>query len=78
MKAIHFPEETCIYAENQPQYLPLPVHKTDSGVVTACYELTLWEAIKVLCGAKIWVSVLTFNKPLQPQRLTVEDPFLKL
>ena len=71
MKAIHFPEETCVYAENQPEYLSLPTHKTDDGTVTSCYQPTFWERIRILFGAKIWVSLMTFNKPLQPQRVDI-------
>ena len=74
MKAIHFQEATHVFAKNQPQYFQLPAYKKN-GIVTSCYELTLWEAIKVLCGAKIWVSVMTFDKPLQPQKLSIDPPF---
>jgi len=74
MKAIHFKEENCVYAENQPQYLPIPAHKTPEGVVITCYNLTFWESVRVLCGAKIWVTCLTFNKPLQPQKLSINNP----
>ena len=71
MNPVNFPEQNCIYAKDQPEYLPLPTHKTDDGIVTACYKLTFLEKIKIFCGAKIWVSIMTFNKPLQPQRLYV-------
>jgi hypothetical protein len=74
MRAIDFKESTHIYAANQPEYLPLPAY-TKNGIVTSCYELTWKERLKVLVGAKIWVSLRTFNKPLQPQRLSIEKPF---
>ena len=74
MKAIDFPQSNVVYAKNQPEYLQLPVYRTidTDGIVTSCYEVTLWEAIKLLCGAKIWLSVMTMNKPLQPQCLEVK------
>ena len=75
MKAIPFAEQNCVYAKDQPEYLPLPVHKTIDGDVISCYKLTYWERIKVLFGFKIWITVKTFNNPLQPQRLTVYRPF---
>ncbi len=71
MKAIEFPEANSIYAKNQPEYLGLPAHKTPDGIVTSCYELTWKERLQVLFGAKIWLSLMTFNKPLQPQKLYV-------
>jgi len=75
MKPIDFPEKNCVYAENQPEYLPLPVHKTEDGIVTSCWKLSFDERIKVLFGGKIWWSVMTFNKPLQPQKPSINKPF---
>jgi hypothetical protein len=76
MKAIEFPEVTCVFAKDQPEYLPLPVHldKENCGMVTSCYELTLKERLKILFGANVWLQIMTFNKPLQPQLITVEKP----
>ena len=71
MKAVHFPEENITYAKNQPEYLPLPTYKDDNGLVTSCYKVTLWEAIKLVFGARVWVTIKTFNNPLQPQRLHI-------
>ena len=71
MKIIDFPESNAIYAKSQPEYLPLPSHKTPNGYVTSCWEPTLWESVKLMCGAKIWVTLSTNNKPLQPQRLEI-------
>lgn len=73
MKAIDFPESNAIYAKNQPEYLQLPSYKTSGGIVTTCYRLTFREVLRLLFGAKIWLSIMTFNKPLQPQRLVVSD-----
>ncbi len=33
MKPIEFEEQNCIYAKDQPEYLPLPAHKTEDGRV---------------------------------------------
>lgn len=71
MRPIEFPEANCVYAKDQPEYLPLPVYKTDYGSVTACYELTFKEKIRILFGAKVWFTLLTFNNRLQPQRAEV-------
>lgn len=74
MRAIDFEGSTHIHGNNQPQYLPLPTHVKD-GIVTSCYELTFKEKLRILFGDKIWVSLKTCGKPLQPQRLTLDKPF---
>jgi len=77
MKPIAFPEHNCVYAKDQPEYLPLPVHRTADGKVISCWELTWRERLRVLVSGKLWWSVLTFNTPLQPQLPSVTSPFAK-
>ena len=73
MRAIEFPESTHVMGSGQPEYLPLPAHKSSNGNVTSCYKLTWKEKLAILFGAKVWVCLRTFNKPLQPQRLYVAN-----
>ena len=68
MKPINFNEVNVTYAKDQPEYLPLPVYKTASGEVTSCWKLTFREKLSVLIHGKIWINLMTFNNPLQPQR----------
>ena len=68
MKIIKFPECNTTYAKDQKEYLPLPAHKKEDGTVISCWQLTLKERIKVLFSGKIFFALLTFNRPLQPQR----------
>ena len=75
MKPVEFAEQNCVYAKDQPEYLPLPVHKTLDGEVTSCWGLTWRERLRVLLTGRIWWTVLTFNHPLQPQRPDVCSPF---
>lgn len=75
MEPIKFKGSNVTFAKNQPEYLSLLTHKTDDGRVTSCWGLSFFERLKVLLTGKIWLSVLTFNKPLQPQRLSVKCPF---
>jgi len=75
MKPIEFAEQNCVYAKDQPAYLPLPVHKTEDGLVVSCWALTWRERLRVLLTGRMWWSVLTFNHPLQPQSPQVENPF---
>lgn len=74
MKPIEFPGQNCVYAKDQPEYLPLPAHKTDYGEVTSCWKLTWRERLRVLVSGRIWWSQLTFNQPLQPQLPSVVCP----
>jgi len=75
MKPIDFPEQNCVYAKDQPQYLPLPTHKSSSGELWSCWKLTFKERIKILFTGKLWLGCLTFNNPLQPLKPMLESPF---
>lgn len=67
---VEFQQQNVVYAANQPEYNPLPVHKTDEGVVTSCWSMSLFQRIKFLFTGKVYLSVWTFNQPLQPLRFT--------
>ena len=74
MKAIKFKECNTVYAENQPEYYSLPVHRTDDGVVTSCWQLSFKQRLKVLLTGRIFLQMLTFNKPLQPLKMLTDKP----
>ncbi|WP_373248798.1 hypothetical protein [Bacteroides thetaiotaomicron] len=72
MKAKKFNEANVVYGENQPQYLPLPAHKTEEGQAIFCFELDEEERKQIAETGELWVSLLTFNQPLQPILLTTK------
>lgn len=78
MQVVEFPEQTTTYAKDQPQYVPLPAHRfandLGEGRIACCWKLTWRERLYVLWTGRVWQQVLTFNKPLQPQKMTVEKP----
>lgn len=76
MELIEFPEQTTVYAKDQPEYRPLPAHHfcDAEGRIACCWSLSWRERLQVLLTGRIWHQVLTFNRPLQPQLLTVEKP----
>lgn len=77
MKPIEFEEQTFVLAKDQPQYKPLPIHKQKNdelGTVTSCWKLTIKERFQLLFSGKIWLQILTFNKPLQPQLPQLDKP----
>ena len=73
MKPVKFKEQNVTFAENQPEYIPLPAHKVDEpeGRVISCWQLSFKERIKMLFSGKLWVTLLSFNKPLTPSNFTV-------
>jgi hypothetical protein len=78
MNIIKFKECNSTYAENQPEYLDLPSHKSKKGAVTSCWGLSFKERLKVLFTGKIFLQVLTFNNPLQPVKMSVSKPVLEV
>ena len=74
MKPTEFEGSNVVFAENQPEYLPLPAYKAPTGEVVSCWELNWKERIKMLFTGRIFLTVLTFNGPLQPQLPSVENP----
>jgi hypothetical protein len=65
--------EVC-YAKDQPQYLPLPAVKLEDGSILTRWVLSEDEKRQILEQGYIYLEVLTFNRPLQPLRLSAEVP----
>jgi hypothetical protein len=74
MTPVEFPEQTVVWAKNQPPYLPLPAY-TDGRETISCWKLTFKERIKVLIFGKLWLRQCNFGAKLQPQAPCVESPF---
>ncbi len=72
MKPIDFPEVNVIYAKDQPEYNPLPVFKDNKGTVVSCWEFTDEEIEQIKMNKCLWLSVMTFNQPLQPLFMTAD------
>lgn len=70
MKPIKFKGQNCTFAEDQPQYQPLPAFKASTGEVVTCWELTNEDFEKIVETRCIFVCVNTFNNPLQPMFLS--------
>ena len=74
MKPVKFEQQNATYAENQHEYLPLPVYRTKDGLVVSCWGMSWRERFRAFFHGKVWLEVMTFNKPLQPQRLSADLP----
>ncbi len=73
MKPIKFKDCNATFAKKQPEYLPLPALKIDNdeGHVITCWKMTWRERIKVLFTGRVWLSLMSFNKPLTPSYMSV-------
>ncbi|MCE5184560.1 MAG: hypothetical protein LLF76_00345 [Planctomycetaceae bacterium] len=73
MKPIDFEGSNCVYAKDQPKYIPLPVCKVPGpeGEVISVWKPTDEERKQIAEGANIALSMWTFNQPLQPIRMFV-------
>jgi hypothetical protein len=72
---IEFPEQTVVWAKNQPPYLPLPAHTNERETIS-CWQLTWRERLTVLLKGRLWLRQLNFGEPLQPQCPSIETPFV--
>ena len=61
-----------IYAKDQPEYIPLPAIRYEDGMIVTKWKLTWRERVKCLMYGRIFLSILTFNRPLQPVKLSVD------
>lgn len=74
MKPIPFRGQNVVYAKDQPEYLPLPAFRNPSerGEVVCCWSLSFVERVRLLFTGRIWLELLSFNRPLQPSFLTTK------
>lgn len=68
-----FMELEVTYAKEQPEYAPLPVIRNSTGVVLSRWKLTDAEREAVANGADVFLSIWTFNQPLQPLRVEIGE-----
>jgi hypothetical protein len=79
MEPVEFREAMTIIAKNQPEYMALPAYEYEDdpcGRTVFCWKLTWKERFRLLRTGLLWHQVLTFEKPLQPQRLQVDKPVM--
>lgn len=74
MKAIEFKEQNVIFAKDQKEYAPLPAHGQQNGMVTFCMELTPAEVKKIRLQRRVVLTVLNFNRPVQPVAVHAAKP----
>lgn len=72
MKPVSFKGQNVVFAEDQPQYTPLPAFRDSKGTVVTCWELSHEDFEKIVETKRIYLSVQTFNNALQPVFLTAD------
>lgn len=70
--------EKVTYAKDQEPYLPLPAWRTPDGKVVSRWRLGPNELALLKNGVDVYLTVYTFNHPLQPIMLTVGPPDLSI
>ena len=72
MRPVKFKDQNTTFAEHQPEYQPLPALRIDSkkGEVISCWRLSFIERLRVLVFGRVWLSLMSFNKPLTPSFLS--------
>lgn len=69
MKPVTFDGVNIVYGEGQKECQPLPAQRKENdphGEMITCWELSPEEMEQVKETGKVWLSVYTFNQPLQP------------
>ncbi|MBE9490863.1 MAG: hypothetical protein IMY67_11255 [Bacteroidetes bacterium] len=79
MKPTKFKEHNTVIKTPKDFYdIPIFAADTVEGHVVMCYGLSFWERLRVLFTGKIWISVLSYQKPLNPMFLgTVKKEVIK-
>lgn len=74
MEPKKFKEANVVMGEGQPEYKPLPAYKDGGaqGHVVTQWKLSFWERVRILFGANVWLSQMTFHSPLQPVFLSTK------
>ena len=67
-------QHEVVFAKDQPQYIPLPAYVDPNGVVVTRWKFSFKERLNILFRGCIWLELLTFGRPLQPVRLSVDSP----
>ena len=76
MTPIAFAQSNITYAKDQPEYQPLPAHRSEDGVVTSCWRLTDAEIAQIVETKKLWLQSYTFGLALQPLLPQAECPLI--
>ena len=74
MIPIKFKEQNITYSTKKKEYSSLPAFKanTPQGQVVSCWKLSIGERLRILFTGKLWVCIVSFNRPLTPTYFTTK------
>jgi len=78
MEPVQFPEVNKTYGADQKEYLPLPgfFNKADPArAFTTKWKLSPEELAEVQRTGHVWLTIMTYGRPLQPILFQTVDPF---
>lgn len=58
--------QPVVFAKDQPEYQPLPVLRNADGDLISAWQLSWRERIRLFLTGRLYIGLLTFNRPLQP------------
>ncbi len=73
----NFETPTVTFAKDQPQYTPLPAWRGADGTVVTRWRATWRERLRFLLFGDMWLTMLTFNQPLQPVKIETKCPIFE-
>jgi len=73
MRPVKFKHLNVEFGKNQDEYNTLPALRLDTpqGEVISCWKISFKERIKILFFGRVWLSLMSFNKPLNPSYMSV-------
>ena len=73
MKAIPFKEQNITY-EGDEKHKDVPAFKADTkeGEVITCWKMSIKEKIIFLLTGKLWVTIISYNKHINPMHFSVK------
>lgn len=75
MTPIEFPEQNITIKGDGARSFDLPAHYNKKHkIITSCHKLTLDEVGELVENGVIYLQILTFGDPMQPVRLSIQNP----
>lgn len=79
VQPIPFEKQNVVIAKDQHPYLPLPgqMFGDAQGTLLTSWEVTDEDLEEIIRTRRVWVTTLTMGHPLQPFRLSSDEPVLE-
>lgn len=78
MELVDFNGRNFVFGANVKDAATVPAHITDDGIVTFCWKLSFIERIKMLFCGRLFLTSVTYKRPLQPLLPSLHNPIGKI